>query len=267
MRNHKIIALALSATLLSGLLIGCNQSNNSANSGGSQGSDGNITYKVTFNAADGKFSDGSTVKTVDVLSGATVTPPENPVKEGYEFERWYQSNNTHDSCDWTMPFDFSKPITNGEYVLFAGYKVPDASTSADTSSDTSTSTSQGTSSSSGSQTGNVYYLDATDVSWWADASALVKAHYWYPEGQGTGTTWPGVSMVLVKDLVYSITVTGSPSGFVFVRQDPATASAATPTIWNQTVDATPETGKNCFKLSTSQDTQSHQQGSWTTYTA
>jgi uncharacterized repeat protein (TIGR02543 family) len=259
MRNHKIIALALSATLLSGLLIGCNQSNNSANSA-SSGQITGTTYKVTFNAGDGKFADGTSSKVVETASGATVTLPDNPTKEGYAFDAWYKDDA------YKVLFDVATAIT-ADWTLYAGYKVADVSSSADTSSDTSTSTSQGTSSSSGSQTGNVYYLDATDVSWWADASALVKAHYWYPEGQGTGTTWPGVSMVLVKDLVYSITVTGSPSGFVFVRQDPATASAATPTIWNQTVDATPETGKNCFKLSTSQDTQKHQQGSWTTYTA
>ncbi len=45
-------------------------------------------YTITFNAGDGKFSDDSTVKTVEADHGTTPTAPETPSKDGYTFKEW-----------------------------------------------------------------------------------------------------------------------------------------------------------------------------------
>jgi uncharacterized repeat protein (TIGR02543 family) len=263
MNMKKIGVLALSSLLLSGLLVGCGEAASSGVSsllsGGSVGSSGDTLvsadFKVRFNAGEGKFADGSSLYEVGVMNGATVQAPADPTREGYAFSGWYQDTA------YKVAFDFATAIT-ADWTLYAKYGV---STTSSSQSSTSSSGTSSSSESSGttSAASLTFYLDASAVSWWADASALIKAHYWYPTGKGTDTTWPGVAMTLVKSLVYSITVTGTPTGFVFVRQDPATGGS----VWNQSVDAAVETGKDCFVLSTETDSQSHLKGTWGTYSA
>lgn len=50
----------------------------------------NKTYRVTFNADGGSFSDNSSSKTVTVSSGV-IPQVENPTKEGYEFIGWNET--------------------------------------------------------------------------------------------------------------------------------------------------------------------------------
>lgn len=44
--------------------------------------------EYTFNAGEGSFADGVKSKTVSGRYGASVNPPANPVREGYDFESW-----------------------------------------------------------------------------------------------------------------------------------------------------------------------------------
>ena len=55
-------------------------------------------YTVTFNS-DG----GSSVESISVLDGETITEPKAPTKDGYTFEGWFNGNNK---------FDFTTPIKN-----------------------------------------------------------------------------------------------------------------------------------------------------------
>lgn len=60
---------------------------------------------VTFDS-DG----GSAVDSVSILKGQKVTRPQNPVKKGYSFKRWYKRNETGISV--TSAFDFSSSISS-----------------------------------------------------------------------------------------------------------------------------------------------------------
>lgn len=61
------------------------------------------TYTVTFDYQNGSPSDARTVS-----EGNTVTPPENPVRDGYDFQGWVGIDGSE--------FDFEQPITSDALV-------------------------------------------------------------------------------------------------------------------------------------------------------
>ena len=61
------------------------------------------TYTVTFDYQNGSPSDACTVS-----EGNTVTPPENPVRDGYDFQGWVGIDGSE--------FDFEQPITSDTLV-------------------------------------------------------------------------------------------------------------------------------------------------------
>ena len=61
------------------------------------------TYTVTFDYQNGSPSDARTVS-----EGNTVTPPENPVRDGYDFQGWVGIDGSE--------FDFEQPITSDTLV-------------------------------------------------------------------------------------------------------------------------------------------------------
>lgn len=60
---------------------------------------GVLSYSVNFNS-----NGGTKVKAENVVSGKTVSKPEDPTKEGYTFDGWYQDQ------ELTQPFDFATKI-------------------------------------------------------------------------------------------------------------------------------------------------------------
>jgi uncharacterized repeat protein (TIGR02543 family) len=46
------------------------------------------TIEYTFDAGEGKFVHGESTKTITGLYGASVTAPDNPKKEGFDFDKW-----------------------------------------------------------------------------------------------------------------------------------------------------------------------------------
>ena len=58
------------------------------------------------------FKDGNNIlESRSILGGTTVTRPNpNPTKGGHEFDDWYEDS------EFTIPFDFSKPITADTYI-------------------------------------------------------------------------------------------------------------------------------------------------------
>ncbi len=65
-----------------------------------------VTFAVTFE------SDGSALSVQHVVEGKTATAPENPTKEGFEFDGWYNGD---------VKFDFATPITS-DLTLKAHWK-------------------------------------------------------------------------------------------------------------------------------------------------
>lgn len=61
------------------------------------------TYTVTFDYQNGSPSDARTVS-----EGNTVTPPENPVRDGYDFQGWVGIDGSE--------FNFEQPITSDTLV-------------------------------------------------------------------------------------------------------------------------------------------------------
>jgi hypothetical protein len=250
MRNFKSLPLLSLAILCSGALAGCGGSNSA-------------TFTISFDSQG-----GSAVSALTVAAGAVASKPADPTYEGHSFEGWFKDSY----C--TSAFDWASKITI-DWTLYAGWSGGSSSTSSSSggSSSTSTATSEsgGTTSTSVAAAGT-YYLDFSAVTWWADASAILNAHYWCAT-ESENTTWPGTVMAKVSDTVYSIVnVPSDVSGFVFNRQNPdSTAQAASDKgVWNQSIDAAVEAGKNCFVLSTEQDKSTattKQKGSWSVYGA
>ena len=52
------------------------------------------SYKVTFNAGEGSFADGSTNKFISQNYDSNYQMPETPVRRGYTFEGWYTGENS-----------------------------------------------------------------------------------------------------------------------------------------------------------------------------
>ena len=97
MKFRKSFAFLCFATLSLGL-IGC-------------GASWDGTFTVTFDTQG-----GSEIAPVKVKSGETLTKPENPVKEDYEFVAWYEDKEA------VTEFDFSLEIT-ANWTLYAGWKL------------------------------------------------------------------------------------------------------------------------------------------------
>ena len=63
---------------------------------------GKVEFTVTFDANEGKFSDGETKREVKVADGEKVTKPADPEKPGFDFVEWQLDGNG---------YDFSKQVT------------------------------------------------------------------------------------------------------------------------------------------------------------
>lgn len=93
-----------------------------------------VTYTVTF-AVDG----GSEVEAQKIVKNEentqTVTEPESPVKEGYDFTGWYINDHL------TEQYDFSQPVTEDK-TLYAGWaqKAAEPDPSTEDTEDTGTET-------------------------------------------------------------------------------------------------------------------------------
>lgn len=72
----------------------------------------NTAHRVTFHL---NYVGAGTLDVQQVTSGALLTPPETPVRDGYVFTGWY----TNITCN--HGFDFSTPVTEN-LRLFAGWK-------------------------------------------------------------------------------------------------------------------------------------------------
>ena len=89
------------ALLLTGALAGCSGGGNGGSQGGGSGDDPVVTFRLNYkkNSAEDVF------KEVTVKKGECVDEPEDePVREGYIFDRW------HDDQDKESEFDFEEPI-------------------------------------------------------------------------------------------------------------------------------------------------------------
>lgn len=194
---------------------------------------------------------GTSVASLRVETGKTATKPSDPSKDGYTFDAWCKETALLTEFDWLSPI-------TADWTLYAKWKSGGTANSSSSGSGSSSSSASTTSSfSSGTR---VFYLDATAVTWWGDADAIINAHYWTTSKNGD-TTWPGLPMSVASSLIYTITdVPSDVLGFVFNRQSPSDKI-----IWNQSVDVAVEGTKNCFVLASTQDASGHLQGSWTDY--
>ena len=176
MRNFKSLPLLSLAILCSGALAGCGGSNSA-------------TFTISFDSQG-----GSAVSALTVAAGAVASKPADPTYEGHSFEGWFKDSY----C--TSAFDWASKITI-DWTLYAGWSGGSSSTSSSSggSSSTSTATSEsgGTTSTSVAAAGT-YYLDFSAVTWWADASAILNAHYWCAT-ESENTTWPGTVMTSTSD--------------------------------------------------------------------
>ncbi|MCL2337317.1 MAG: S-layer homology domain-containing protein, partial [Firmicutes bacterium] len=77
--------------------------------GGGGGGGGAINYTVSFNT-----NGGGTINSQKIASGAKVSQPADPVKDGYTFAGWYTDQKL------TTKFDFTKTIT-GNITLYANW--------------------------------------------------------------------------------------------------------------------------------------------------
>jgi uncharacterized repeat protein (TIGR02543 family) len=214
------------------------------------------TYTITFNS-----NGGSAVAPLTVNAGSVASKPADPNKSGYAFSGWFEQDSL------VAPFDWNLAVTS-DWTLYAGWTATGSSSVPSTSAPSSSApATSAPSTSSGTSLSGVYYLDFSAVSFWADGSAILNAHYWCGTSS-ENTTWPGIVMNKVSASVYSINnVPSDVTGFVFNRQNPDSAkqSAADKGVWNQSVDALVESGKNCFTLTNTTDSQGHYQGSWTIF--
>ena len=67
------------------------------------------TTSAKFDAGEGTFADGTSVKEIPVEEGAEIVAPEDPVKEGYDFVGWGTEANPETPID-----DFGTMDDNGE---------------------------------------------------------------------------------------------------------------------------------------------------------
>ena len=88
------------------------------------------TTSAKFDAGEGKFDDGSSVKEIVVEEGAEIVAPEDPVKDGYDFVGWGTEADPETPVE-----DFGTMDGNGESyvaiwtestyeIIFIDYKAP-----------------------------------------------------------------------------------------------------------------------------------------------
>lgn len=78
----------------------------------------NVTYDVTF---DYNYEDAPNATIVSVIEGETVAKPEDPERDGYEFDAWYTGATTGNE------YDFSTPVTS-DLTLYARWVSAGATT-------------------------------------------------------------------------------------------------------------------------------------------
>lgn len=87
-----------------------------------------IARKIQVTVSFDTQGHGNEVYPKTVNNGATITKPEDPTAEGYEFDGWYLDN------EFRNPFDFTTPITD-DITLYAKWNaevVPEAYVTFDT---------------------------------------------------------------------------------------------------------------------------------------
>ncbi len=70
----------------------------------------NRGYTVTFNS-----NGGSDVESFDCMYGDLIEEPEEPTREGYEFNGWYSDEN----CSYL--WDFDSDVVSSDMTLYAGW--------------------------------------------------------------------------------------------------------------------------------------------------
>ena len=70
-------------------------------------------YTITFDSMG-----GSKVEAIDIVKGHNLEKPDDPTKEGFEFQGWYVDK------DYTSPYDFDKVVTSNS-TLYAKWKAND----------------------------------------------------------------------------------------------------------------------------------------------
>ncbi len=78
----------------------------------------NVTYDVTF---DYNYDGAPEADVVTVIEGETVSKPEDPVRDGYEFDAWYTGATTGNE------YDFSTAVTS-DLTLYARWVTAGATT-------------------------------------------------------------------------------------------------------------------------------------------
>jgi uncharacterized repeat protein (TIGR02543 family) len=74
---------------------------------------GTANYVVTFNSMGGSAVNGGNIPARNVASGAVITRPADPVKDGYRFGGWYTDTT------YTAAWDFATDTVSGPATLYA----------------------------------------------------------------------------------------------------------------------------------------------------
>ncbi len=83
---------------------------------------GDITVILTTECSVKFQSNGGTqVEDITAIYGETISRPEDPVREGYVLEGWYQD------IDLQKPWDFEKDTVSGNMMLYAKWQKDDVS--------------------------------------------------------------------------------------------------------------------------------------------
>ncbi len=61
------------------------------------------------------LNDKGDVLTVSAVPGELLTPPDEPVRDGYAFTGWYRN------AAGSLPYDFSQPVPEHDLTIYAGY--------------------------------------------------------------------------------------------------------------------------------------------------
>ncbi|MDY5441767.1 MAG: InlB B-repeat-containing protein [Candidatus Enteromonas sp.] len=227
---------------------------------------GDASYTVEFDTQGLVSIASQTVK-----AGEKATEPVFSVPSGYSFLGWYA-----DSA-YQVSFDFDWAIT-ADWTVYGHFETgesfhptesslcsEDSSISSESKEYSSLVSSENTTVSSEQSEEistvedpslNRVYLHAT--SWWGSDGAIPTAHYWGSET----TSWPGVTMneVSGEENYYYVDVPAGIDGFVFARLNPSDNS-----VWNQTVDALAESGKNLYDISAGNEVNGKLSGTWSVY--
>jgi uncharacterized repeat protein (TIGR02543 family) len=74
-------------------------------------------YTVTFNSQG-----GSGIASVEAIDGSTITAPEDPTKDGWDFDGWYKESTCKNA------WDFNTDTVAGSITLFAKWKINSSAT-------------------------------------------------------------------------------------------------------------------------------------------